>query len=104
MSNDRQMRIIEYMNEQGFKPSLDGFSMLVSIVSLSMDEPELSCYELFDKYACEKNGGTLSVEESEKLWDRNYKCCRYALKASRSKETSVFKFVRTCAVTLGGTL
>ena len=102
MTEDRKRQIMDYLNKAGVRPSLGGYGMFINIISISIEEPELSCYELFDKFACDKEGRRLTCEESQKMWDRNYKCCRYALKASKSLETSVYGFIRACAVELGG--
>ena len=103
VSGERRAKIIKYLNDAGCKPTLKGYNLFISLISLSADEPELGCYELFDAYAIELYGEKMDCKgkssKSKKVWWSLYRDCQYTLKASHATMT-VYEFIRSCAVNL----
>ena len=103
---ERRTKIINYLNEAGCKPTLKGYNLFISLISLSADEPDLGCYELFDAYAFDLYGerlGSGGSKKARKVWWSLYRDCQYALKASLSTKT-VYDFIRSCAINLEETV
>lgn len=103
LTGERKSRIIKYLNDAGCKPTLKGYNLFIYLISLSADEPELGCYELFDAYAVELYGDKMECRgtggNKNKVWWSLYRDCQYTLKASHANMT-VYEFIRSGAIKL----
>lgn len=105
--NRRRAKVVAFLNESGIKPTLKGYRIFMDIIPLSADEPELGCFELFDKYFIILN----EIDDSEDVsmsmlnmrkrsWKTLYRDCKYALDNSKSGKAAVYDFIRSCAIRL----
>jgi hypothetical protein len=98
--NRKKAMVVDYLNESGIKPTLKGYRIFMDIIPLSAEEPELTCYELFDKYNCILYGNETSMRVKKASWNTLYRDCKYALSNSKSDTAAVFDFIRSCAIKL----
>ena len=99
VTEDRKAKIIRYLDESGMKPRLKGYGLFITLISLSADDPDLSCYELFEVYAEKEFGVVINPKGNKKIWWSLYRDCQYALGTSLS-DKPVYDFIRSCAVHL----
>ena len=86
---DRQ-KIKKYLLSDSCKPSVSGFNVLMHVIELSKEHPDLSCQDLFKMYAEENNTKYMAA----------YHAARYCLDNSLSAEKSVNQFIRASTLNL----
>lgn len=102
VSPKRRAQIIKYLTEKGCSPSLSGFNVLLDVISLSCDNNELGCQELFNEYSrliLETSEADSSMKQVERNHSASaYKAAHYCITKSDSKTKKVYNFIKTGAL------
>ena len=97
MPRTRQNLIKEYLNKNNCSPSVSGYNVLLSVISLALDNPDDNCEELFEKYI------SLVYEKPSVKANRcAYRAATYCVHNSYSSAPGVYNFIRSCCNEIEG--
>lgn len=90
--NDRGTAISHYLKRNNCPINISGYNILIAVISLAVDHPELKSKELFMKFQ-------ELVSGSPTNWLSPYKAATYCLKCA-GYEDKIYVFIKECACQL----
>ncbi len=89
LNSEQKKKISAYLLTNRCNPSLKGFDILVDLISLSVEEPDLNKSQLFSRYVSEHEG----ISENAA-----YRAVKYLLDGSLCSEKRVYAMIKTVSL------